>query len=81
MLYLDGVYAEGNYGEMRFHPLKGLSKSKLNSLTHRISQHVTGFLEREGLVVRDYDNDYLVLDGLEDDPMLQIHVKSGSEST
>jgi hypothetical protein len=34
---------------------------------------VAGFLEREGLLVRDDYNDYLALDGLEDDPMLQIH--------
>jgi hypothetical protein len=34
---------------------------------------VAGFLEREGLLVRGDDNDYLALDGLEDDPMLQIH--------
>ena len=34
---------------------------------------MAGFLEREGLLVRDDDNDYLALDGLEDDPMLQIH--------
>jgi hypothetical protein len=40
---------------------------------HRISQRVAGFLERDGLLVTDDDNDYLALDGLEDDPMLQIH--------
>jgi hypothetical protein len=34
---------------------------------------VAGFLECEGLLVRDDDNDYLALDGLEDDTMLQIH--------
>ena len=34
---------------------------------------MAGFLEREGLLVRDDDNDYLALNGLEDDPMLQIH--------
>jgi hypothetical protein len=34
---------------------------------------VADFLEREGLLVRDDDNDYLVLDGLEDAPMLQIY--------
>jgi hypothetical protein len=34
---------------------------------------VAGFLEREGLLVRDIENDYLSLDGLEEDPMLQIH--------
>jgi hypothetical protein len=34
---------------------------------------VAGFLEREGILVKDGNNDYLALDGLEDDPMLQIH--------
>jgi hypothetical protein len=34
---------------------------------------VAGFLGREGLLVRDNDNDYLALDGLKDEPMLQIH--------
>jgi hypothetical protein len=33
---------------------------------------VAGFLGREGLLVRDNDNDYLALDGLKDEPMLQI---------
>ena len=94
MLYLDGVYAEDNYGKTRLdekhpcfssygqallvlihsrwigHPIKAPTKSVLNSHTHRISQRVAGFLEREDLLVRDDDNDYLVLDELEDDPML-----------
>jgi hypothetical protein len=48
------------------------TKIELNTHTHRISQRVAGFLERGGLLVRDNDNDYLALDGLEDDPMLQI---------
>ncbi|MFT4938462.1 MAG: hypothetical protein ACI88A_001489 [Paraglaciecola sp.] len=97
MLYLDGVYAEDNYGKTRLdekhpcfspygqplvvlihsrcigHQIKAPTKSEPNSLTHRISHRVAGFLEREGLLVRDDDNDYLALDGLEDDPMLQIH--------
>ncbi|MCP3702103.1 MAG: hypothetical protein GY954_04125 [Alteromonas sp.] len=73
MLVLDGVYAEGNYSKMRFHQIKAPTKSELNVLAHRISQRVAGFLEREGLLVRDVDNDYLALDGLEEDPMLQIH--------
>jgi hypothetical protein len=45
----------------------------LNALSHQISLRVAGFLEREGLLVRDIENDYLSLDGLEEDPMLQIH--------
>jgi hypothetical protein len=42
---------------------------------------VAGFLEREGLLVRDDDNDYLALDGLEDDPKPDSHYHkiSGSE--
>jgi hypothetical protein len=36
MLYLDGVYAEDNYGKTRIHPIKAPTKSELNSLTHRI---------------------------------------------
>jgi hypothetical protein len=55
------------------HPIKAPTKSELNSLTHCLSQRVAGFLEREGLLMRNDDNDYLALDGLEDDPMLQIH--------
>jgi hypothetical protein len=73
MLYLDGVYGEDNYGKTRDHPIKAPTKSELNSLTHRISQRVAGFLVREGFLVRDDVNDYLALEGLEDDPMLQIH--------
>ena len=57
---------------MHFFTEKAPTKSELNSLTHRISQRVAGFLDREGLLVRDDDTDYLALDGLEDDPMLQI---------
>ena len=68
-----GIYAEDNYGKTRFHPIKAPTKSELNSLTHRISQRVAGFLEREGLLVRDIENDYLFLDGLEGNPMLNIY--------
>jgi hypothetical protein len=72
MLYLDGVYVKDNHGKTRFQPIKAPTKSELNSLTHRLSQRVAVFFEREGLLVRDDDNDYLAMDGLEDDPMLQI---------
>ena len=48
LLYLDGVYAEDNHGKTRFHPIKALTKSELNSLTHRLSQRVAGFREHKG---------------------------------
>lgn len=73
ILFLDGVYAEDDYGKTRFHQIKAPTKSELNVLAHRISQRVAGFLEREGLLVRDVDNDYLSLNGREEDPMLKIH--------
>ena len=73
MLILDGVYAEDNYGKIRFHRIKSPNKSELTVLAHRISQRVASFLEREGLLVRDVESAYLSLDGLEEDPMLQIH--------
>ena len=73
MLFLDGVYAEDDYGKTRFHRIKSPNKSELTVLAHRISQRVANFLEREGLLVSDADNDYLTLDGLEEDPMLQIN--------
>jgi hypothetical protein len=57
---------------MNWSPDKAPTKSELNSLTHRISQCVTGFLEHEDLLVWDDGNNYLALDGLEDAPMLQI---------
>ena len=57
---------------MNLSPDKAPAKSELYSLNHRISQRVAGFLERGGLLVRDDDNDYLALDGLKDDPILQI---------
>ena len=42
-------------------------------LTYQISQGVVGFLDREGLLVRDENNDYLDLGGLEADAIIQIH--------
>ena len=65
------VYAEDNDGKTRFHQIKAPKKSELNVLAQKISQRVAGFLEHEGLLVRDVDNDYL--HGLEEDRMLQIH--------
>ena len=73
MLILDGVYAEDDYGKIRFHRIKSPNKSELTVLAHRISQRVASFLEREGLLVRDIESTYLSLDGLDEDPMLQIH--------
>ncbi len=73
MLFLDGVYAEDDYGKTRFHRIKSPNKSELTVLAHRIRLRVAIFLEREGLLVSDAGNNSLSLDGLEEDPMLQIN--------
>ena len=73
MLYLDGVYVQDAHGKTRFHRIKAPTKSELNELVQRISQRVASFLERQGLLISDTENDDLTRDGLEDDEMLQIH--------
>jgi hypothetical protein len=45
-------------------------------LTHAIRPCVVVFLEREGCLVRDDDNDSFALDGLEDNLMLLIQGNS-----
>jgi hypothetical protein len=74
MLHLDGVYAKDAYGKTRFHQISAPSKSELNTLAHQISHRVAKFLARQNLLISEDQNDYLNLDGLdEDDAMLQIH--------
>ena len=74
MLHLDGAYAKDAYGKTRFHQICTPSNSELNALAHQISHRVARFLARQNLLIRDDENDYLNLDGLdEDDAMLQIH--------
>ncbi|MEZ5517131.1 MAG: transposase [Gammaproteobacteria bacterium] len=42
-------------------------------LLQMIGQQVARFLERRGILERDEDNSYLTLDGLEEDPLKDIH--------
>jgi hypothetical protein len=41
-------------------------------LVHVLSQHITLFLERMGLLERDAENSYLQLDDIDEDPMHQV---------
>jgi len=43
---------------------------------HTISQRVAGLLERRGLLERDEENSTLTLDGLDEDPMQELHSHS-----
>ena len=45
----------------------------ISELVHLISHRVAKFLQRKGLLISDCENDHLSLEGIDDDPMLQIH--------
>lgn len=49
---------------------------QLTEVLHTISQRVASFLERRGLLQRDEDNSYLTLEGMDEDPMEDIHTHS-----
>jgi ribosomal protein S27E len=72
MLFLDGVYAEGGDGKLRFERVKAPNIEELNALVHAISHRVAGFLERRGLLERDAENSYLALESGDDDAMMQF---------
>ncbi len=88
MLFLDGVYAEGGDGKLRFERVKAPNIEELNALVHATSHRVAGFLERRGLLERDADdcmdaggrathgavaeNSYLALESGDDGAMMQL---------
>ncbi len=45
-------------------------------MLHQISDRVARFLECRGILERDAGNSYLALDGLEEDPLQDIHSHS-----
>jgi hypothetical protein len=62
MLFLDGVYTTMPWGKSCFHRTNTPNRQGLVELVHRISHHVAGFLEREGILERDEENSYLNLE-------------------
>jgi len=60
MLFLDGVYADNKHGISRFRWVKAPTSDELTQLTHSIAHRVGRYLERQGLLVRDTDQSYLV---------------------
>jgi len=72
-LFLDGVYIQTDSGHCRFRCTPPPTVEQLQQLLHQISDRVGHFLERRGILERDEDNSYLTLDGLEDDPLQDIH--------
>ncbi|MFT6906721.1 MAG: hypothetical protein ACJAS1_003391 [Oleiphilaceae bacterium] len=72
MLFIDGVYQEKHNGQLRFHHINAVTTSELNTLVATISQRVSGHLERQGLLVRDDESSYLMLDLQNDDAIHQL---------
>lgn len=53
MLFLNGVYAEDDYGKQRFHRVKAPTYSELSALVHTLSHRIARCLEKRGLLERD----------------------------
>lgn len=76
MLFLDGVYVQHAHDQHCFRRTAPPTVEQLHVLLHQISERVARFLERRGMLERDEDSSYLTLDGLEEDPLLDIHSHS-----
>jgi hypothetical protein len=68
MLFLGGVYVDHADGTAQFRWLKAPSSQELILLAHTIAQRVDRFLERQGQLERDAENNYRASDTV-DDPM------------
>ena len=76
MLFLDGVYlADAKGASARFHRVNEPASAEPTQLVHTIAHRVGRYLERQGWLERDAENDYLALDAADDDPLsvLQGH--------
>lgn len=76
MLFLDGVYVQDDAGHYGFRRTSPPTVEQLHDLLHAISRRVARFLERRGILERDAENSYLNLEGLEEDPLQDLHSHS-----
>ena len=72
MLFLDGVYAEDDYGQQRFHRVKAPTHDELNTLVHTLSHRIARCLEKRGVLERDAENTWLTLEEEENDVLTQL---------
>jgi hypothetical protein len=76
MLFLDDAYIVGTNGvSAHFHRVNAPASGELTQRVHTIAHRAGRYLERQGWVERDAENDYLALDTTDDDPLsvLQGH--------
>ena len=76
MLFLDGVYVQDVSGNYSFRRTLPPTVEQLHHLLYQISERVARLLERRGILEREEGSSYLTLDGLEDDPLQDIHSHS-----
>ncbi|MFH4117954.1 transposase, partial [Acinetobacter baumannii] len=50
MLFLDGVYAEDDYGKQRFHRVQAPPYDELNTLAHPLSHRIARCMEKRGIL-------------------------------
>ena len=70
------MYVDDGAGHFAFHSNKAPTAELLTEVLHTISQRIADFLERRGLLERDEDSSYLTLEGLDEDPMQELHAHS-----
>ncbi len=70
------MYCQDTSGDFCFRRAQPPTVEQLQHLLHQISESVAGFLERRGMLERDEENSYLTLNGLEEDPLKDIHSHS-----
>jgi len=80
MLVLDGVYvsSEDPATAPVFRRVPSPTTAQLQCLLERISQRIGRYLERQGLLVRDPENDYLQLDALDEENACMDHLRGHS---
>jgi hypothetical protein len=69
MLFLDGVYADRSDGSVRFRWVKAPTSVELARLARTLAQRIGRFLERQGLLERDTENNYLAGEAMDEGPM------------
>jgi hypothetical protein len=72
ILFIDGIYHQKGKVRLTFHRVKAPSAGELNSLVTKISQRIARHLEKQGLLMRDDENSYLTMDGLDENVMNEL---------
>ncbi len=73
ILFLNGVYGTGDPDASLFRRVPAPTRAQLQAMLVRISQRVGRYLQRQGLLVRGPEQDYLQLDVLDEEAACSDH--------